>query len=405
MPIDYGVGANEGNSGSKTDNGPKTKNRKLLSDFESILLLLNQAILFGFFPLVIIVSSLFTIFVFKGNNILVGLVIIAIAITGYILYNTYKETPEKEEWLISVFKRYYITWLPGLHFLVRPIMKIDHKITINATKVFDIFMEEGSHKLEFTNGSAGLSIKVMVRALNSYKAAYEINITEEEIKAIELKEKDKGTTRLPERWMYFVAIKIEAVVRGVCGNLSIDDAIQAKAIDDSEGVEYEIDPEIIARAVRIATRSISDYDIEIEQITFSAVTLSPEIEKARDDIYIAEQDVLKQKQILEKQKIEADGAEVIADGIKRALWKSIEGMTDENGNTLKSKMSFADAMQFKVVMEAVKHIGDVTMISSGGGIDIPESIATQIGASFGVGFGATTKKNDKREKDQEDDEQ
>lgn len=396
---------NFGSSQNDQEDSPRTKNIQKLSVFEEMLLLVNKVILFGFFPLVIIFSFLLRIFVFKGNNTLVGLIIIAIAITGYILYNTYKETPEKEEWLISAFKRYYITWRSGLHFLIRPIMRIDHKITINATKVFDIFMEEGSHKLEFTNGSAGLSIKVMARALNSYKAAYEINITEEEIRAIELKEKDKGTTRLPEIWMYFIAIKIEAAVRGVCGNLSIDDAIQAKAIDDSGGIEFEIDPEIIVRAVRIATSSISGYEIVIEQITFSAVTLSPEIEKARDAIYIAEQDVLKQKQILKKQKVEADGAEVIADGIKRALWKSIEGMTDENGNTLESKMSFADAMQFKVVMEAVKHIGDVTMISSGGGIDIPESIATQIGASFGVGFGATTKKNDKREKDQEDDEQ
>ncbi|MDF1498191.1 MAG: SPFH domain-containing protein [Patescibacteria group bacterium] len=381
-----------------TDNIEIENSPKPLSSFEVILLGLNKIILLYLFPIVAIFSFLFAIFIYKGNNNLIGMGIIATGITGYFLYNIYKETPEKERWLISIFKRYYITWLPGLHLLIYPIMRVDHRITVDATKVFDIFMEEGSHKLEFKRGSAGLSIKIFARVKNPYKAAYEINITEEEIEGIELKERDKGITRLPERWMYFLAVKVEAAVRGVCGKYTIDDAIQAKA----EGIELK--DGIVKEAKEIAKNSTKDLEIEIEQIAFSAIILSPDLEKARDAVYIEEQAVEKQKQTLEKQRIEADGEEIRQDGVKRGLYKLISDLTDKNGNVVKeSDMTLGDAMQFEITRKTVDKIDGVTIINTGED-GIPDKTAASFGAKFGVGFGATAEqKKHKQERSKGED--
>ena len=386
----------EGNNNNSEENS-KEINQRPLDIWENFMINLEKNIIFILFPVMLILSLFFVIFSDDKKDFFIGFEVITIAVFVYILYNIFREVPEKEQWLISVFKNYYVTWMPGLHLLLYPIMRIDHKVTIDATKVFDIFMEKDSHRLEFKNGSAGLVIKVMARAMDAYNATYEIKITNEEIQGIEIKEKDEGITKLPEIWMYLAAIKIEAAVRGVCGNLSIDDAIQAKAIS-SDDDKIEIDPEIIARAVRIASKSLVDYDIVIEQITFSAIALSKKIEEARDAIYIEEKAVEKQKWTLKKQQIEADGEVVKAEGINRALWKIVGDMEDSDGNTLKSKMSFGDAMQYTVVTEAVKHIGEVTVVNSGGGAAIPDSIASQVGAEFGVGFRAV-KRGDKNKGD------
>ena len=400
--MNYNFGGN-GNSGKKAK---KVEKITELSFLEQVLLYLNETILFVL-PLFIIIASL-ALAIFGKNGSFTGLAIIVVGIMGYVLYNTFKETPEKEVWLISAFKRYYTRWLPGLHFLPYPIMRIDHKITINATKVFDIFMREGSHKLEFNNGSAGLSIKVLARAMNPYKAGYEISITDKEIDAIEIEEKDKGITRLPERWMYFTAVKVEAVARGICGNMSIDEAIQAKVFGDSEEeTELRINSVIIEKVISIAIESLKDYEIKIEQITFSAITLSDDIEKARDAIYIEEQAVLKQEQTLKKQMVEAKGEKVRQEGIKKGLYELVSDQTDEKGNVLKkSDMTLGDAMQFELTKSLTTKVGDVTIISSGND-NIPENTAASFGAKFGAGFNAGTNKkvdNRKNREDKEDDE-
>ncbi len=390
-----------GNEYSETGN--KIKNERTLDRFDIILLTIEKYFILILLPLVIVVLFMLGMFSEERSDLLIGYGIVVVAIFVYIIFNLIRETPEKQQWLISVFKRYHVTWLPGLHLVWYPIMRIDYKVTIDSTKVLDVFMEEGSHKIEFDVGSAGLRIKVMIRATDAYKAAYDINLTDEDIRGIEVREEDRGNISLSEMWMYFAAIKIEDAVRGVCGKYTIDDAIKAKSIQDSQEGDDENKSALIAQCVVNANNSLKDYGIVAKQITFSAITLSPEIAKARDDIYIAQKDAEKQTKILEKQKVEADGEVVLADGKNRALWKIIGDMEDEEGNPLKSRMSFADAMQYIIVQEAVKHIGDVTVVSSGGSVSIPENIATQIGAEFGVGFGAVKRGDRKKEKG--DDEQ
>lgn len=398
-----------------TDNGRKEEDRvryqepEELKWYEEAMILIAEAFFF-------ITSIVGVVMVFYGmlrNPVYIGYGILALIPIGYFIYTgqIIVQVPEKKVFMLSAFKKYYKTLNPGLHFIVPLVMKVDRELTVAATKVFDIYLRTGTNKLEFKDGSVGVAVKVFCKAYNPYKLGYGMSVTDEEIGGIEQQEIDKGFAKLPENWMYFAATKIEAAARGVSGRYTIDQAIEARSVG-KKGEEGEFKEFIIGEIQDEANRGLESYEIVVEQIAFSSIELSPELEKARNQIQIEEKGVEVKKRKLKQAQIDASIKEQEGVGERRRL-DAIVGdteiieETEEGGVKIKkvvkkipSGMTRDQAMRYDIAKDTAKNIDSVTVLSGG---DEKSSIAMETAARFGASFGTGLNAVKQREKKEPED--
>lgn len=338
-----------------------------------------------------------------------------------VAYASYMEmiiilVPEKNIYMVSAFKKFYKALGPGFHIIVPLIMQIDRKLTINASKTFDIYLREGSDRLEFIGGSVGLKAKVVCRAMNAYGVGYEINITNEEIDAIEQLEKDKGLHKLPENWMYITAVIVEAAVRGVAGKYTIDEAIAATVIGE-KNEKGEIKRSIILEAINEANNNLDQYGIEVEQLAFSAIDLGPDLEKALNKIQIEKKGVEVKEQKLRQAVIDAKIGEQEGLKVKNRLdaIASDEQSTEEyeEGGRKKKRvvgkkpsgLTRADVMKWEAAMKTAESVDNISVLTGGKDEPIPLEVAARMGAAFKTGSDAVQRKEKKSKEKTEPEEE
>ena len=310
---------------------------------------------------IVAMAVLSIIFLIAGikSSIFLGMGIMGFGIVVYILLKMYKTTPQKQEWIIEIFGRYYTTWKAGLHLMIPWIMTIRGKVTVNSTKIIKLFMR-GDDKLDFKDDSAELTVEIRARATESYKPTYQVIFTDDEIKTIEADEEKKGNTLLPEDWMYLTRIRVESAMRGICGQVNIDEAIESIS---SENVSEENDTKsaknknITQRAKNISDEVLKDYGIEIEEVLITNLKLSKETEAARREIHIEAKGVDKREQILKQKEVEAKMGEQEGLKIRNELDKIVASSVDEDGKKVPSGLSRGDAMNYKLGMETAKNVG------------------------------------------------
>jgi regulator of protease activity HflC (stomatin/prohibitin superfamily) len=351
-------------------------------------------------------TSLFSLAVglLKGNSLLFGIGIMILGVTVYIIWQMIYTVPQMQEWVIELFGRYYRTWRPGLHFLIPHIMTIRGKVTVKSTKVIKLFMR-GDSELDFLDDSAELTVEIRAMALDPKCPTYRVIFTDDEIKAIEEEETQKGNTLLPERWMYFTRIRVESAVRGICGRFGIDDAIKSVSYAMEEGkIKLEIDESIPESAKVITNEALKPYRIKIEEILITNIKLSEPTEKARREIQIEEKGIQKREKILEQKQVEAEFG--TQEGIRKRneLEAIIASIRDDAGSEIPSGLTRADAMKWLVAMKATELIDKVTILSGGKDEAIPSEIAARFGASFGVGTEAIKSNGDRNKKQKENNE-
>lgn len=358
---------------------------KKLSGIEAIILFAVQA---G----ILIVAVFSVIFLVAGikNPILLGMGIMGFGIVVYIVLKTYKTVPQKQEWIIEIFGRYYKTWEPGLHFLVPWIMTIRGKVTVDATKMIRIFMQ-GEDKLDFEDDSAEVTAEIRARTTESKKPTYEIVFTPEEVMAIEEEERKRGNISLPENWMYLLLMRVEAALRGVCGGIKLDDAIKsiAQKTETNDETATELALKDISRDVEsIVDTALKDrFGIDIEEILIRNIKLHKDTEKARRNIHLAEKSVLVEEQVVLQEKQKALQEQKKGEGTRNRLEAVIEG----------TELTRGDAMDFEIATEVAGKVGEVTVIGTGDGKGTP----AKVGAEFGVGFGTGYKERDKKRRNKE----
>jgi regulator of protease activity HflC (stomatin/prohibitin superfamily) len=356
------------------------------SGVEAIILYVVIAGIMG-----IAVSSIILIVYGVENPIFLGMGIMGSGIVVYIVLKIYRTVPQKQEWVIEIFGRYYTTWDPGLHFLIPGIMTVRGKVTVDATKMIRIFMRGDEDKLDFDDDSAEVTVEIRARATESYKPTYEVIFTSEEIMAIEDEERKKGNVPLPEYWMYLLLMRVEAALRGVCGGIKLDDAIKsiAKKTETGSGVttKLEVDKDISREVESIVDAALKGpYGIDVEEILIRNIKLHKDTEKARRDIHLAKKGVKVEEQVVLQEKQKALQEEQKGDGVRGRLEAIVKG----------TKLTRGDAMDFEIAKEAVSKVRDVTVIGTGEDRGAP----SRIGAEFGAGFGATYKKQDKKRGDE-----
>ena len=136
---------------------------------------IEDVILFTMMAGIVIIPLLSVIFLIAGaikSSALLGIGIMGLGFSVYIISKTYKTVPHKQEWVIEIFGRYYITWKSGLHFLIPGVMTIRGKVTVDATKMVRIFMQ-GEDKLDFEDDSAEVTVEIRARATESKKPTNE----------------------------------------------------------------------------------------------------------------------------------------------------------------------------------------------------------------------------------------
>lgn len=369
----------------RTEIVKKERTVKEVSGIEAIILFAVQA---G----ILIVAVFSVIFLVAGikNPILLGMGIMGFGIVVYIVLKTYKTVPQKQEWIIEIFGRYYRTWEPGLHFLVPWIMTIRGKVTVDATKMIRIFMRGDEDKLDFEDDSAEVTVEIRARTTESYEPTYGIIFTDDEIRAIEDEEKKRGNVPLPEYWMYLLLMRVEAALRGICGRMKIDEAIKSIARETKNGDNITTKSEFskdISRDVEVVVdEALKDkYGIDVEEILIRNIKLHTDTEEARRNIHLAEKGVLVEEQIVFQEEQKALQEQKKGEGTRDRLEAVIKG----------TELTRGDAMDFEIAREVAGKVGEVTVIGTGDGKGTP----AKVGAEFGVGFGTGYKERDKKRRD------
>ena len=341
---------------------------------------------------VIAVSSVIFLIVGINNSTFLGMGIMGFGIVVYIALKMYRTVPQKQEWVIEIFGRFYTTWGAGLHFLIPGIMTIRKKVTVDATKMIPISMRGDDNKLNFEDDTAEVMVEIRARTLESYKPTYEIIFTDDEITAIEEKERIKSNVQLSEDWMYLLLMRVEAALRGICGRMKLDDAIKSSARKTETGsgvtTEPEFNKDISSQVENIVNEALKDkYAIYVEEILIRNIKLHKDTEKARREIHIAEKCVKTEEQIVLQEEQKA---------IQEA--KKGKGTRDRLEAIVKdTELTRGDAMDFEIATKVAGKVKDVTVIGTGDGKGTP----AKVGAEFGVGFGAGYKERDKKRRDRE----
>ena len=366
----------------------KTEKAKKVSGIESVIFF---ALIAGI-AIIVLLSIVFLVIGAMKSSILLGIGLIGFGFVIYIISKMWKTVPHKQEWIIEIFGRYYITWKSGLHFLVPGVMTIRGKVTVEATKMIRIFMRGDEDKLDFEDDSAEVTVEIRARATESFNPTYEIIFTPEEIMAIEDEEKKRGNVPLPENWMYLLLMRVEAALRGVCGGIKLDDAIKSIAGETKTGsgvaTKTELRKDISEEVESIVDSALKGrYGIDVEEILIRNIKLHKDTEGARRKIHLAEKSVLVEKQIVLQEKQKALQEQEKGGGIRDRLEAIIED----------TKLTRGDAMDFEISKEAVSKVGDVTVIGTGK----DKSSLSGVGAEFGAGFSATNKERDKKKRDEE----
>ena len=315
------------------------------------------------------------------RSTMLGLGIMLLGLYVWFAMNMFLQVSEMKEVIIELFGEYYKTLKPGLHAIIPLVMKVRSIITVEATKMFEIFLRGDEDKLEFSNDSAEVTVHIRAKVTDSRKATYGMDFTSTEIKAIEKREKDKGNVAFPEYWMYMALFRTEAAVRGVCGKISIDEAIKSTAQVSKAGINlsHQANVNISGDVQTVVDEALKEkYSIEIEEVLMKNIKLTPTTEAKRRERFLEEINV----EIAELKKLQQEKED---QGI-RLGFDAIRKDTD---------LSVGDILDWKLLMKAADKLDNVTIISGGEGKDI----ATDMGSRFGAGFGAVTK--DKKGRDKE----
>ncbi len=356
---------------------------------------IEAIILFIVMAGIVAVAVFSVIFLIAGSKspTFLGIGIMGSGIVVYILLKMYKTVPQKQEWIIEIFGRYYTTWKSGLHFLVPGVMTIRGKVTVDATKMIRIFMRGDEDKLDFEDDSAEVTVEIRARATESQKPTYEIIFTPEEIMAIEDEERKRGNVPLPENWMYLLLMRVEAALRGICGRMVLDDAIKSVALSaetkaGEQKSESKLSKDISEKVKAIVNAALKEtYAINVEEILVRNIRLHKDTEDARRKIHLAEKGVLVEKQLVLQEKEKALQEQKKGGGIRNRLEAIIED----------TELTRGDAMDFEIAKEVAGKVKDVTVIGTGDGKGTP----AKVGAEFGVGFGTGYKERDKKRRDEE----
>jgi len=320
------------------------------------------------------------------RSIFLGPGIMLLGFYIWIAIKMFIQVPQMKEVIIELFGEYYKTLEPGLHAIIPWVMKERSMITVEATKMFEIFMRGDEDKLEFSNDSAEVTVHIRAKVTNSHDATYYIDFTDAEIEAIESKEKKRGNVIFPEDWMYLALFRAEAAVRGVCGNIGVDEAIKSTAqISAGEiNLTHQLNVNISTKVQEVVNKALTEkYSIDIEEILIKNIKLSEETEKKRREKFLesinVEIEKLKVEQA-EQKKLQQEKAD---EGIRLGL----DAIMKDTGLTV------GDILDWKLLMKATEKLDNVTIISSGEGKDI----SAEMGAKFGAGFGAVARDKMKKE--------
>lgn len=355
---------------------------------------------------IIAISSVILLIVGIKNPTFLGMGIMGFGIVVYITSKMYRTVPQKQEWVIEIFGRYYKTWEAGLHFLIPGIMTVRGKITVDSTKIIKLFMR-GDDQLDFKDDSAELTVEIRAKTTESEKPTYQVIFTDDEIKTIEADEEKKGNTLLPEDWMYLTRIRVESAMRGICGQVNIDSAIESISsehdLGENDAEATTEDKNITQRAQDISNEVLEDYGIIIEEVLITNLKLSKETEAARREIHIEAKGVDKRKQILKQKEVEAKMGKQEGLRIREELNEIIAPSTGKDDKEVPSGLNLSDAMNYKLGMKATEKIGNVTILSgSESDKNIPLDIAARFGAAFGTG-NETVKSKKKRTEEKDGD--
>ncbi|KAF5420377.1 MAG: Regulator of protease activity HflC, stomatin/prohibitin superfamily [Candidatus Methanocomedens sp.] len=342
--------------------------------------------------LTIAVSSVILLIAGIRNPTFLGMGIMGLGIVVYIALKMYRTVPQKQEWVIEIFERYYTTWGPGLHFLIPGFMTIRNKVTVDATKMIKLFMRGDDNKLNFEDDTAEVTVEIRARTLESYKPTYGIIYTDDEIAAIEGEERIKSNVPLPEHWMYLPLMRVEATLRGICGRMKLDDAIKlsARKTETGSGVttESEFNKDISRNVENVVNAALKyKYAIDVEEILILNIKLHKDTEEARRKIHIAEKGIKVEEQVVLQEEQRALQEEKKGEGIINRLDAIIRD----------TPLTRSHAMDFEIAKEEASKVKDITVIRTGDG----KGTFSKIGAEFGVGFGARYKERDKKRGDED----
>ncbi len=250
--------------------GHKQQTQEGKTEEKTIIFVTVFAVIFA----IILIMILF--FTPPGVKLVTIGIILTLAIYGF------HTVPKPQYWIIEFLGDYWTEWRPGPHILFPGIMKVKSRISM-ATQLIELYMDE-ENKLDFQDDSAPTRLRIKVRPIDAFKATYEIQISPTF--------KEKFAPDLQD-WECAVEEQVDSAARGVCGSISIDDAISATIKTHAETAEITSpsDQNISDRIKEIVKYSLEKWGIILEDVLLTDIELNTETEKKRRELQHAKKDV------------------------------------------------------------------------------------------------------------------
>ncbi len=277
--------------------------------------------------------------------------------------------------VIELLGDYYESWDAGIHWLVPIFMGIRSKIPCDSTQILTLYMDEAEHdeegriirrsKLDFTDDSAVVTVRIKVRVSDPFKATYNVST--------------------PEGWKYVVREQVDAAMRGTCGSLGIDKALKSRSkplkkrqkktveADEKEEIaELSIPEEIYNRVYQDLKEH---YGVEFEEALITDIRLSETTETKRREIQTASKDI-----DINKLVVKTDALKGTAEGkrVLNPILEVIKGIEKKTGERLTAEQVMA-YLKTGQLYEAMKS-ATIIATSEGGNLNAPVNTAATIAA-------------------------
>jgi len=249
---------------------------------------------------------------------------IIVIITLYLLKGI-RVIPKPNQAVIEFLGNYFGIWKPGIHLLLPLLMRIKSSIPCCSTVLVPLYLDGKDHngnersKLDFTDDSAEITAKVKVQVIDPFLATYQVTT--------------KGG------WQSLVEEQTDAAFRGICGAISIDEALKARAGTKTEQVPKEIEDKRIEKEAKIipqmikerVTEELRNYGIKFEEVLIVDIKLSDVTERKRREI----QEAKKQREI-EEYNAQAAEKKGEGEGLKESsiIYTIIKQIEEKTGKKL-----------------------------------------------------------------------
>lgn len=100
----------------------------------------------------------------------VGVLVIIFGLVFTLLISGFYTVPHEERWVIELFRKYYTTWESGWHILIPGVMTVRNKVAL-----YDQSIELDLRSVDFSDDSAPVKVRVIVRIVNPYLVTYKVS--------------------------------------------------------------------------------------------------------------------------------------------------------------------------------------------------------------------------------------